>query len=325
MSYGTITRLARLSILLAGMSATGALAQPAVDRLEESIADKQPGAAEQPAGEPGYLGVIADDRADAGRGVRIQDVVAGAPGDRAGLKVGDLITALDGQPVRNMNELAATLGKARPDQRLNFTIDRAGKSRDVPVTLTRRPPPGQRPYEFGPLSTPPANRRRLLGVRTLPVTEEARQVLRLPSTAGALVSEIVPGSPAAQARIPVNAIIVEFNGQLVRDPNDLARQVEAVGPGKDIEVGYYSQGALAKSTVRLGEVAATRAVTPAASPAASPPLPLPGPETENDELREQVRRLEERLDRLERLLEEMSRQGGAPLDRPSHSPPPTES
>lgn len=304
-------------------------AQPAIDKLEdkleESIGNPDP-ATEAPASaapvpnsqQRGYLGVVADDRLDNGRGVRIQDVVAGGPADRAGLKIGDLVTALDTAPIKSMNDFGAALVQARPDQRIAFTVARGDRSYDLAVSLGHYPPPGARPVSQSGvpgLAFPP--RRRLLGVRTLPITEEARRFFNLSNNSGALVSEIVPGSPAEKAGLPLDAIVVAVDGQPVADPNELARLIEAAGAGREIELSYYSRGAIAKSKVQLAEVTAR--------PAALTPRPEPVDETappesasdndvlrENDELRERVKRLEQRLQRLEALLRQMTQPGVGP-------------
>lgn len=93
-----------------------------------------------PAGrEPGYLGATVDDRNDRGKGVRVVQVRAGSPADRAGLKAGDLITGVASLRVREMADLAAVLEQAPAGARLTFQILRNDKQRRVDVVLSRRP------------------------------------------------------------------------------------------------------------------------------------------------------------------------------------------
>src|SRR5207249_8846688 len=99
------------AILLAGASL--APAQAVLQRLEERqfgppkqplvidparAKEKKEKEAEKPV-ERGYLGVVTDDGQDKGRGVRVIEVVKGSPAEEAGLKVGDLITAIAEKPV----------------------------------------------------------------------------------------------------------------------------------------------------------------------------------------------------------------------------------
>ena len=83
-----------LVILLA--SAVDLAAQPAAPPADQGIPQAD---ARRDAREPGYLGLVGDDRRDRGAGVRVVRVVEGSPAAAAGIEVGDLITAIDGHPV----------------------------------------------------------------------------------------------------------------------------------------------------------------------------------------------------------------------------------
>ena len=62
----------------------------------------------------------------------IDEALAGKPGERAGLRAGDRIVAIDGDPVRSPMDVAAATN-AKPGMQLVFRIERDGTSRDVPV------------------------------------------------------------------------------------------------------------------------------------------------------------------------------------------------
>jgi membrane-associated protease RseP (regulator of RpoE activity) len=96
-------------------------------------------AANQP--ESGYLGVTADDRKDRGRGVRITEVRPGSPAEKAGLRTQDLITALEGERVRQLSELTEMLALYKAGEDIEFDIIRDGAPRKITVTLGRRSAP----------------------------------------------------------------------------------------------------------------------------------------------------------------------------------------
>jgi S1-C subfamily serine protease len=52
---------------------------------------------------------------------------------------GDIITAINGQPVHDINDLQTFIAQAKPGQKAEFTILRDGKQMDVSLTLNRRP------------------------------------------------------------------------------------------------------------------------------------------------------------------------------------------
>ena len=67
-------------------------------------------------------------------------VVPGGPGDRAGLKPSDLITAIGGRAVVDQPSLASALGSLQPGQTVQVTVLRAdGSSASLPVTLGELP------------------------------------------------------------------------------------------------------------------------------------------------------------------------------------------
>jgi 2-alkenal reductase len=66
-------------------------------------------------------------------------VVAGGPGDKAGLKDGDVITALDGTRIDSRTPLEDLLAQHKPGDAITLDVVRAGRTLSVPVTLGTRP------------------------------------------------------------------------------------------------------------------------------------------------------------------------------------------
>jgi putative serine protease PepD len=64
--------------------------------------------------------------------------VAGSPAEKAGIKEGDVVTALDGKAVANLQAFSAMLGAFTPGQTVKATILREGKELTVAVTLVER-------------------------------------------------------------------------------------------------------------------------------------------------------------------------------------------
>jgi predicted metalloprotease with PDZ domain len=75
----------------------------------------------------GYLGVVADDREDRGRGVRVIRVHPGSPAEKAGLKAGDLIVDLGSIRIRQLSDAAGVLEQVAPDGVLAFEVLRGEK------------------------------------------------------------------------------------------------------------------------------------------------------------------------------------------------------
>lgn len=83
-----------------------------------------------------YLGVGI---ATASGGVRLTDVRSGTPAARAGLQVGDVITAVDGQQVRQASQLGSAIDAKKPGDTVAVTYTRSGSTHTVRVTLGTRP------------------------------------------------------------------------------------------------------------------------------------------------------------------------------------------
>jgi Zn-dependent M28 family amino/carboxypeptidase len=73
-----------------------------------------------------------------GEGVKINSVIEGSAGAKAGLQAGDIITALDGEKVGNLMEYSNVLKKYSPGDTVEITVLRNGKEMPVPVTLGER-------------------------------------------------------------------------------------------------------------------------------------------------------------------------------------------
>ncbi len=274
--------------------------------------------------EPGYLGLVTDDRRGAGGGIQVVKVVEGSPASSAGFRLDDVILTIDGADVRSLDQMARELGPRLSGDKLRVEIQRSGEPMTLEVTLGRRPPRDEREFEFGripermpapvdrdtPLDFGPrealgAMRGQLLGVRTAPVTEEVRQRLSLREPVGAVVVSRVVGSPAERAGIPLDAVIVAVQRQPVTSPSDLARLIVAAGPGREIEIAYIARGEQHVANVKLAVATASLDTIPGGQPKelAQPILPAHGGDDQRIErLEGRVRELEQRVQELERLL-----------------------
>jgi putative serine protease PepD len=83
-----------------------------------------------------YLGVALT---DASGGAGVASVSSGSPADRAGLRRGDVITAIDGKKVGSSANAIDAIDSASPGDTLGISFQRAGHSDSVSVTLAERP------------------------------------------------------------------------------------------------------------------------------------------------------------------------------------------
>ncbi len=208
-----------------------------------------------PGTSPGYLGVLAVDSGD-GAGAVMAEVIAGSPAAQADLRSGDVVVAVDGQPVDGARRFIAAMAQAGPGETCVLTVQHAGFSREVSVTLGERPAPERRRFpDFGQVRwpsemsnwaalprpdslledrTPPEQR---LGLHIQPASPAALARRRLPDRAGVLVSRVERDSPADLAGITVGALIVSVDGITVHSRQELAKAF--AGTVDTIEVTYF--------------------------------------------------------------------------------------
>ena len=101
-------------------------------------------------GQP-YLGVSLTDNSSAASrratgsavstpGALLGQIVSGGPADKAGIKLGDVVTALNGNPVTSADDLLAQLVIAEPGTKVKVTVERSGNSQTIDLTLGEAPP-----------------------------------------------------------------------------------------------------------------------------------------------------------------------------------------
>lgn len=92
-----------------------------------------------------------------------------------------------------------------------------------------------------------------LGVRVRDVTPELAQYLGLPEVRGAQVIEVVPGSPAAAARLRPGDVLLELAGRAINQAQDVANAVRAAKVGQRVQVRVFRDGRTFTLSVTLAE------------------------------------------------------------------------
>jgi serine protease Do len=165
------------------------------------------------------------------------------PASRAGLRMGDVIVQLDGQPVRGSGELMEMVMRKRPGDRVALDIVRYGDRRRVELRLeeyTATAPAGEdergarRPavLEEGREEAVEPGK---LGFRAERVTPQIARQLRMGDAEGIVVTDVDLSGPAAQALRP-GMVVQRVNGREVRSLEELRAAADAVRPGQAVSV-----------------------------------------------------------------------------------------
>jgi serine protease Do len=181
---------------------------------------------------------------ESNRGALVSEVVPNGPAAKAGLKAGDVITALNGRPVTDASNLRLQVSTLAPGTKLNLDVLRDGKSRKITATSGERPGT-RRSGRLGDESysqLEPAEDSVLKGVAVDDLDERVRSRMNLPGRLqGAVITSVDPESAAARAGLRPGDVILEINKQPVKSAQD-AIELSAKADSRKTLVRVWSRG-----------------------------------------------------------------------------------
>jgi serine protease Do len=150
------------------------------------------------------------------RGALVNTTDRNTPAGRAGIRVGDVITVADGQPVADAAALIRVITRKAPGERVALTVLRGEQTLSIPITTAHRPGPGE---TVAPeVSNTAVARRQGHGLRLAAV--DPRWLQQLGITEPALgVAAVDPGSSADDAGIRRGDIILRVDGSPPMSPS----------------------------------------------------------------------------------------------------------
>jgi serine protease Do len=194
----------------------------------------------------GFMGVtIADVTPDNAKffqmnkaaGALVSDVSPDSPGGKAGLKTGDVITALNGKDVTDAGELQMEVTQKQADDTINLEVARDGKTLNVPVTL--EPLNAKPDHEVAQNGSGKGR----WGLSLANLTPDIRSQIQVPENVhGAVVQDVRSGSPADYAQLQPGDVIVSVNRKPTTSASDAAKELGGVGSGQDALVLVWSNG-----------------------------------------------------------------------------------
>lgn len=188
----------------------------------------------------GYLGILVEnvDRPTAEafdlpsrEGAFVQEVMEGHAADKGGVKHGDVIVAIDDEPVKTTRDLIDTVSSMPPGTEIELGLIRDGARRTLTVELEERiTDEGDVAVDEGPGDDSETAER--LGISVAELTSRMRQMFGVGDDLdGVLVTRVKPLSPGGEEGLMRGDVITEANGAEIRSVDDLLRQVDAVDAG----------------------------------------------------------------------------------------------
>jgi serine protease Do len=172
-------------------------------------------------------------------GALVSQVETDSPAAKAGLKVGDVITELNGKKMDNSGQLQAAISAQRPGNKVTLGVMRDGKSLNLPITLESI----NKKSDEAASNSGETHGKARWGVTLENLNADFRDQLQLPTDVkGVVVTNVQPGSPADNAGISRGDVILEVNRHQVQTSEDVKRELGNVPAGKDAMVLVWSNG-----------------------------------------------------------------------------------
>jgi serine protease Do len=170
---------------------------------------------------------------NAAEGVFVESVAPGGPSEKAGIKEGDVIVAINGKPVHNGNTLVGTVTTTPVGKPLDITVLRGGKRENFKVVV------GDLAQIFPERFGGPKDESKLpteagvtsFGMLVQNLSDARRQTLGLKTPGGIEVVSVDPNSFAEDIQLRKGDIILSINQQPVNSTDDLKRIQATLKPG----------------------------------------------------------------------------------------------
>jgi len=198
--------------------------------------------------ERGLLGVMIQNltpdlakafKLDRTTGALVGDVTPASPADKAGLKSGDVITQLNGQPIEDARQLKLRITETAPGSQVHLVVNRNGESKTFDVTLGSVP---ENKVAKASESNGDARRETLGGVAVTDLDQNTRAQFKIPQNVqGAVITQVAPDSAAYEAGLRAGDVITELNRQPVKNAQDAVAETEKQ-PSNETLVKVWTKG-----------------------------------------------------------------------------------
>jgi serine protease Do len=162
------------------------------------------------------------------KGAIVDEPVPGSPAAKAGIKAGDVITAVNGKPVKDSRDLARTIGMMAPGTKAKVALIQDGKQKTIEVALAKLPNERSAKAKTQESEKSAANGLPHLGLQLAPAADVAGA-----GGKGVAVLGVDPNGPAAQRGIKTGDVILDVGGKAVAKVDDVRHALrEAHNSGK---------------------------------------------------------------------------------------------
>ncbi|MCX6599240.1 MAG: Do family serine endopeptidase [Acidobacteria bacterium] len=169
-------------------------------------------------------------------GVLINEVTAGGPAEKAGMKAEDVIVALNGKPIKNGDDLVSRVADTPVGEKVKVTVDRGGKKLDLDVAIRDRAEViadgGLGAPRRGTEIEPSAGQSQAkFGMAIVNIGDGERENMNLEVKGGVQVTRVEPDSLAEEMGVQERDVIVSINRVPVSSQEDVKKVQATLKPG----------------------------------------------------------------------------------------------
>jgi len=177
---------------------------------------------------PGTIrGMEVVERSEGKPGLPVRNVAPGSTAGKAGIREGDWIVAVNGKPAFTRSRFQGLLNSHPAGEEFTLTLTRGSENLELKV---RTEPEGS-PFLA-------------INMEDAPVKDG--------SPGGAVLRQVMPGGPGAQAGLKMNDVVVSFGGAKIASAKDLREAMASRLVGEEVEVEIIREGKPLALKVRMG-------------------------------------------------------------------------
>jgi serine protease Do len=170
-------------------------------------------------------------------GILVQEVEAGGPADKAGVKAEDVITSINNKPVNKGQDLIDMVADSDVGSTLKFGIVRDKKPMTLDIVVGDRAKIFAKEFEPngpGAPETPESAAQMKFGMSVQAIRPADRQAMTFKGPTGVLIASTEPGSFADDIGLAKGDVIIELNREPVNSPADIRRIQNTLKPGDPV-------------------------------------------------------------------------------------------
>lgn len=171
-----------------------------------------------------------------------------SPAQKGGLKVGDVIINMNGEPILTSGDLPHLVGVLKPGSKANLEVIRDGERRNVTITIGTLPGDDELMAASGNPDTQQSSNR--LGVTVAELTDEQKKAMELEQ--GVVINEVRNG-PAARIGLRRGDVITHLNNRAIDSVKTFQEVAEDLPKNRSVSMRVLRQGRASFITFELSQ------------------------------------------------------------------------